>query len=159
MKTDKRIWTVLLILAGLILPPALCAAEERIQLAVLLGTSNSMDGLIARAKSQLWKVVNELARAGRHGRHPSLEVALVEYGNDGLAEASGYIRVVSDLTADLDLISERLFGLTTNGGVSVAPAPRRRWPFPVECRSWEPAAMRFGTDTDHGRSWLGRPKA
>jgi hypothetical protein len=96
--------------------PAAFAAEERIQLAILLDTSNSMDGLIAQAKSQLWKVVNELARAQRHGRHPQLEVALLEYGNDGLPADSGYIRIVSDLTTDLDLISERLFGLTTDGG-------------------------------------------
>ena len=59
-------------------------AEEKIQLAILLDTSNSMDGLIGQAKSQLWKVVNELARSKRHGVHPSLEVALFEYGNDGL---------------------------------------------------------------------------
>jgi len=91
-------------------------AEEKIQLAILLDTSNSMDGLIGQAKAQLWKVVNELARARRNGRHPQLEVALFEYGNDGLRESEGYLRMVSDLTADLDLISERLFALTTNGG-------------------------------------------
>ena len=32
-------------------------------LALLLDTSNSMDGLIDQAKSQLWKIVNELAAA------------------------------------------------------------------------------------------------
>jgi hypothetical protein len=91
-------------------------AEERIQLAILLDTSNSMDGLIGQAKSQLWKVVNELARSRRNGVHPSLEVALFEYGNDGLSERDGYIRLVSNLTTDLDRISEELFRLTTNGG-------------------------------------------
>jgi len=95
---------------------ATAAAEEKIQLAILLDTSNSMDGLIGQAKSQLWKIVNELARAKRHGRHPVLEVALFEYGNDGLRHAEGYVRMVADLTTDLDLISERLFALTTNGG-------------------------------------------
>jgi hypothetical protein len=92
------------------------AAEEKIQLAILLDTSNSMDGLIGQAKAQLWKVVNELARARRNGRHPQLEVALFEYGNDGLRQSEGYLRMVSDMTADLDLISERLFSLTTDGG-------------------------------------------
>lgn len=96
--------------------PAATAAEERIQLAILLDTSNSMDGLIDQAKAQLWKVVNALARAKRNGRHPRLEVALFEYGNSGLRQSQGWIRMVSDLTADLDLISERLFALTTNGG-------------------------------------------
>jgi hypothetical protein len=91
-------------------------AEEKIQLAILLDTSNSMDGLIDQAKTQLWKVVNELARARRNGRHPQLEVALFEYGNDGLQASEGYLRMVSNLTTDLDLISEKLFSLTTNGG-------------------------------------------
>ena len=35
--------------------------NSSIQLALLLDTSNSMDGLIDQAKSQLWKIVNELA--------------------------------------------------------------------------------------------------
>lgn len=91
-------------------------ADERIQLAILLDTSNSMDGLIDQAKAQLWKVVNALARTKRNGRHPRLEVALFEYGNSGLRESEGWLRMVSDLTADLDLVSERLFALTTYGG-------------------------------------------
>jgi len=92
------------------------AAEDRIQLAILLDTSNSMDGLIEQAKSQLWKVVNELARAKHNGKTPSLEVALFQYGNNDIPEATGYIRMVSGLTTDLDKISQELFTLTTNGG-------------------------------------------
>jgi hypothetical protein len=45
-----------------------------------------------------------------------LEVALFEYGNDGLPGSEGYLRMVSDLTTDLDKISEELFRLTTDGG-------------------------------------------
>ena len=106
----------LIVLALLLAGAGLAAAEERIQLAILLDTSNSMDGLIDQAKSQLWKVVNELARAKRNGKTPALEVALFEYGNDGLSGSEGYIRLVSDLTTDLDKISEELFKLTTDGG-------------------------------------------
>jgi hypothetical protein len=87
-----------------------------IQLALLLDTSNSMDGLISQAKSQLWKLVNEMARARHHGRAPRIEVALYEYGNDGLPESTGHIRQVSPFTTNLDLISEKLFSLRTNGG-------------------------------------------
>ncbi len=107
---------VVLVLALVLLGVGLAAAEDRIQLAILLDTSNSMDGLIGQAKSQLWKVVNELARTRRNGRAPVLEVALFEYGNDGLAASGGYVRMVSNLTTDLDRISEELFRLTTNGG-------------------------------------------
>lgn len=91
--------------------------EQSIMLALLLDTSNSMDGLIDQAKSQLWKIVNELAGAKcKDGKRPTIKIALYEYGNDGLPSSEGYVRQVSGLTSDLDLISEKLFSLTTNGG-------------------------------------------
>ena len=51
-----------------------------VQIAILLDTSNSMDGLIAQAKTQLWNVVNEFVRAKKDGRPPAIQVALFEYG-------------------------------------------------------------------------------
>lgn len=90
---------------------------QTIMLALLLDTSNSMDGLIDQAKSQLWKIVNELSAAKcGDGTKPKIKIALYEYGNDGLPSSEGYIRQVSALTNDLDLISEKLFALRTNGG-------------------------------------------
>jgi hypothetical protein len=93
-------------------------ADERpvVQLAILLDTSNSMDGLIAQAKTQLWQIVNEFIAAKQDGKAPKVEVALYEYGNNGLSAEKGYVRMVSDLTDDLDKISESLFALKTNGG-------------------------------------------
>ena len=90
--------------------------KAKIQVALLLDTSNSMDGLIDQAKSQLWKMVNELATTKKNNETPDIEIALYEYGNDRLAEQEGHIRQVVPLTADLDLVSEKLFELTTNGG-------------------------------------------
>jgi hypothetical protein len=87
-----------------------------VQLAILLDTSNSMDGLIDQAKTQLWKIVNEMARSKRNGGSINLYVALYEYGNDNLSPEEGFIRLVSPLTNDLDKISEELFKLQTNGG-------------------------------------------
>ena len=92
------------------------AQEEKIQLAILLDTSNSMDGLINQAKTQLWKIVNELARARKNGKSPLLEVALYEYGKDSIPSGEGHLRMVTPLTTDLDRVSEELFSLTTNGG-------------------------------------------
>ena len=37
--------------------------QQPIALAILLDTSNSMDGLIEQAKSQLWKICNEFIKA------------------------------------------------------------------------------------------------
>jgi hypothetical protein len=92
------------------------AAQKKplIQVAVLLDTSNSMDGLIDQARTQLWRIVNELATAKKNGATPDLNVALYEYGNDGLK--APHVRRVLALTPDLDKVSEELFALRTNGG-------------------------------------------
>ena len=90
--------------------------RPKVQLAVLLDTSNSMDGLIDQAKTQLWKVVSEFVELKLAGRTPTLEVALYEYGNDKLPAKEGYLRMVKPLTTDLDGVSEALFALTTDGG-------------------------------------------
>lgn len=92
------------------------AAKPKIQVAILLDTSNSMDGLINQARTQLWKVVNEFAKTRLAGKEPTLEVALFEYGNDGLPAAEGHIRLVVPMTGDLDKVSQEMFALKTNGG-------------------------------------------
>lgn len=91
-------------------------SNQRIQLALLLDTSNSMDGLIDQAKAQLWNIVNELAKAQRDSVEAEVEIALYEYGNDNLSINTGYIRQVLPFTTSLDDISEKLFALKTNGG-------------------------------------------
>lgn len=88
----------------------------KIQVALILDTSNSMDGLINQAKSELWTVVNEMAKAQNQGEPADIEIAIYEYGNDGLEVSDGYIRLVSNFSDDLDMISEELFALKTNGG-------------------------------------------
>ena len=94
----------------------LTTAGVKIQVALLLDTSNSMDGLIEQAKSRLWNIVNTLTTLKYSGQTPNIEIALYEYGNDGLSPQTNFIRKVTPLTTDLDLISEKLFSLRTNGG-------------------------------------------
>ncbi len=90
--------------------------KQFIKVALLLDTSNSMDGLIDQAKAQLWDIVNELSYAKCGNEKPSLKIALYEYGNDNLNSTEGYIRQVLAFSDDLDEISKQLFSLTTNGG-------------------------------------------
>src|SRR5882762_10068697 len=89
------------------------AAGKSIDVVICLDVSNSMDGLIASAKKKLWDIVNDLARAKPT---PFLRVALYSYGNDGYDPRVGWVRKELDLTTDLDKVSEKLFGLSTNGG-------------------------------------------
>lgn len=90
--------------------------KQTIKVALLLDTSNSMDGLINQAKAQLWEIVNELSYAKYGIQKPDMEIALYEYGNDRLESSDGFIRQVLSFSSDLDEISEKLFSLTTNGG-------------------------------------------
>ena len=90
--------------------------RPKIQLAILLDTSSSMDGLIDQTRQQIWQVVNTFSAATKDGVKPVLEVAVFEYGNDGLSSKNGFIRQVTGLTTELDQVSEALFSLKTNGG-------------------------------------------
>ncbi|AFM11246.1 CsgG/HfaB family protein [Turneriella parva] len=90
--------------------------EPLVQIAILIDTSSSMDGLIDQARTQIWKIVNTLAKGNREGRRPRIEVALYEYGNSNLPTEQNYIRQVLSFTSSLDKVSEKLFELKTNGG-------------------------------------------
>jgi hypothetical protein len=123
MKITSRIVSLIAataLTATAVTAPAAAAQTDRskplVQIALLLDTSNSMDGLIEQAKSQLWKICNEFIKARQNGVAPEVWVALYEYGNTRLSQESGWIRQVQPLTTDLDKISEELFALRTNGG-------------------------------------------
>jgi len=122
--------------------PAPSGEGPLVQIALLLDTSSSMDGLIAQAKTQLWRIVNEFSQANRDGRKPRLQLALYEYGNDGLPSSEGWIRRVSALTQDLDGVSEKLFALRTNGGSEFCGMVIRRAVSELEW-SAEPDALRL----------------
>ncbi len=89
-------------------------AEEKIQVAILLDTSGSMQGLIEQAKSRLWNIVNTLTTLKYNGKTPKIEIALYEYGSYNRYDGD-YIRQITPLTTDLDLISQELFVLTAGG--------------------------------------------
>jgi Mg-chelatase subunit ChlD len=115
MATHK---TLSWIAAGLLLGATVAHAGEKeqrrtVDLVICLDTSGSMKGLLDSARRKIWTIVNDLALAKPT---PRLRVALLTFGNHGNDEAAGWVRVESGLTEDLDLISKRLFALTTNGG-------------------------------------------
>ena len=91
--------------------------RHRIQVALLLDTSNSMDGLMSQARSQLWKMVNELSTSEKDSVAPLIEIALYEYGKSRLSVDSGFVRQVTSLTTDLDEVSKELFDLTITGAL------------------------------------------
>ncbi len=97
--------------------PNTAAPAPKIQAAILLDVSNSMDGLIAQAKSQLWNMVSVMGKAKcDNDTRPQIEIALYEYGRDSNDPLKGYIKQISPFTADLDKLSQDLFSLSTYGG-------------------------------------------
>ncbi len=96
--------------------PSTKSTSPKIQVAVLLDVSNSMDGLIEQAKAQLWNMVSTMGKAECNGKTPQIEIALYEYGRPDNGSANGYVKQISGFTTDLDQLSKQLFGLKTNGG-------------------------------------------
>ncbi len=84
-----------------------------IDLAICLDISGSMDGLLNAARQNLWAVVNEMATLKPA---PALRVALLTYGCSAHSADSGWVKLETGFTTDLDLVSQKLFELTTNGG-------------------------------------------
>ncbi|MBL8915418.1 MAG: VWA domain-containing protein [Archangium sp.] len=92
------------------------ADAPKIQIAILIDTSGSMDGLINQTREQLWRIVNTFATAKKEGKRPRLELALYQYGNDSIPASAHHVQKIVPLTTDLDKVSEALFKLSTNGG-------------------------------------------
>ncbi len=113
---------------------------NKVQIALLLDTSSSMDGLIDQARTQLWKVVNTFVDARRDGAAPFVEVALYEYGNNSLSVDNNYIRQVQPLTRDLDEFSKKLFALSTNGGEEYCGAVIKR---ALADLTWDPSGKTY----------------
>jgi Fe2+ transport system protein B len=52
----------------------------------------------------------------KEGKSPRIELALYEYGKSSHPSEGGYLKQLAPMTNDLDLVSEKLFALKTNGG-------------------------------------------
>jgi hypothetical protein len=120
--------------------------QDTVQVAILLDTSSSMNGLINQARSHMWSMVDEMGKATRvvdgKLRTVKVELALYEYGHSLVPAKDGYIRQVIGLTSDLDRVSEELHRLSTNGGEEFAGQAILT---AVDALPWsdDPAALKF----------------
>jgi hypothetical protein len=115
MKTMILVLLSLLVLGGGLLAEEPAEEAPVIEIAILLDTSGSMQGLIKQARGKLWTIVNKLALTEKNGQIPDLRVALYEYGSGQVNAEDGFIRKIVPLTDDLDTISTELFALNTSG--------------------------------------------
>jgi Mg-chelatase subunit ChlD len=84
-------------------------AKPRVEVVFVLDTTGSMGGLIAGAKAKIWAIVNQIA-GGKPT--PAVKVGLVGFRD----KRDAYVTQVFDLTADIDLIHEKLMGFQAQGG-------------------------------------------
>ncbi len=91
--------------------------QPKIQAAILLDVSGSMNGLIEQAKAQLWNMVNTMGKAKcDNDVSPKIEIALYEYGRTTNDVKAGYVKKINGFINDLDSLSQNLFSLKTDGG-------------------------------------------
>jgi von Willebrand factor type A domain len=91
-----------------------------VQIALILDTSSSMDGLVEQARTQLWEMVADL-QVDDDDKERTVAVALYQYGNNRLPLSEGFIQQLAPLTTDLDQVTVQLHALRTSGGKEYAP--------------------------------------
>jgi von Willebrand factor type A domain-containing protein len=104
-----------------------------VQIALILDTSSSMDGLVEQARTQVWEMVSEM-QVDEDGKERTVAVSLYQYGNSRLAKDQGFIEQLTPLTTDLDHVTVKLYALRTSGGKEYAPLAIKR---AVEELEWE----------------------
>jgi len=88
--------------------------EHKIQIALVIDVSSSMNGLINQTKRQIWKTINKLTKAEKKGDNVTIEFAIGSYGSINFPE-NGHFFMHAPLSSDLDLISEKIFDLRIGG--------------------------------------------
>ena len=86
---------------------------DSIQIAFLLDVSSSMDALIQKTKSQIWRIGSYLGSATKNGRKPSVEFSIIAYGFEDETESP---KILIDFNSDLDSVVMKLYDIKTNGG-------------------------------------------
>jgi hypothetical protein len=86
---------------------------DSIQIAFLLDVSKSMDVLIQKAKSQIWRIGSYLGSATKDGRKPLVQFSIIAYGFEDETESP---KILIDFNSDLDSVVMKLYDLQTSGG-------------------------------------------
>ena len=117
MKSGSTARVLTVALSLLLAWPGARAVEAQVEgdpidLVIVLDVSGTMKGLLESTQLSIWEIVNELADAEPT---PKLRVGLVTYGNQRGSRYTGWVRVESDLTDDLDRVSQRLLQIKARG--------------------------------------------
>lgn len=106
----KVIFTLMMICVGA------ATAKPKAQIAILVDTSGSMQGLINQVRDGIWSTLNSLNNLSKGGEGADVELALYQYGSSVVGADSKYIRQLVPLTKNHTLIAEKLFSTKAAGG-------------------------------------------
>ena len=102
-------------------PAVAIPIEADVQVALILDTSSSMDGLLHQARSQISDMIADL-RKDREGRDKSVAVSIYHYGNSSASEASGYVEELAPFTLDVEKVQQGLDRVRVGGEREFAPS-------------------------------------
>lgn len=88
--------------------------DSDIQMALILDTSSSMDGLILQAREQILEIVADLQRS-ETGEQKTIALALYRYGTDKVSSDDGFTECLVPLTTDYNHIVSALDRLQAGG--------------------------------------------
>jgi hypothetical protein len=90
-------------------------AKPKAEVAILLDTSGSMQGLINQVRDGLWDTLNNLGEIKKNGEVADLKLALYEYGSGVVSAEANYIQMLVPLTTDHMVVAEKLFATQAKG--------------------------------------------
>ncbi|MBT3586321.1 MAG: hypothetical protein HN509_15545 [Halobacteriovoraceae bacterium] len=90
-------------------------AAPSADIAILLDTSGSMQGLINQVRDGLWQTLNNLGEIKKDGEVAELKLALFEYGSGIVPAEANFMQMLSPLTTDHTVIAEKLFATKASG--------------------------------------------
>jgi hypothetical protein len=88
---------------------------SKIQIALVIDVSGSMNGLLNQVQSQFWKMVTFLENAKRRKDIVALEFAILTVGNAEFSE-TGQTGIISQFTNHFDCLLDKIIDLNTSGG-------------------------------------------
>lgn len=94
--------------------------DSDIQMALILDTSSSMDGLIRQAREQILEIVADLQQS-ETGEPKTIALALYRYGTDRVSSQDGYTQCLVPLTTDYQSVVAALDQLQAGGQKEFAP--------------------------------------
>lgn len=109
-KLMKRLLTIPIIIA-LILAINIKSFSQntrKIDIALCLDLSASTNGLIDKFREAIWQILNE---TNKLSPTPEIRIGLVAYGRPSYGRSSYFVKVMSDLTDDVDGFYEGIIGI------------------------------------------------